>query len=139
MVVGLVTWLVAGSFQGFGVAHPLLAVGLLLLAATSFAALGFTTAVWARTFEQVNFIPTFVITPLTFLGGVFYSVEMLPPGLRAFTLANPVFYLVDGVRFGILGISDASPLAGTALVALLAVGSVAAAWAVLRSGWRLRG
>jgi ABC-2 type transport system permease protein len=139
MLVGGVTWAAAGLFTGFEIAHPGVALFLLLLVSIAFAALGLVTAVWAATFEQVNFFPTFLITPLTFLGGVFYSVEMLPPGLRAFTLANPVFYLVDGVRFGILGISDASPLAGTALVALLAVGSVAAAWAVLRSGWRLRG
>ena len=94
---------------------------------------------WARTFEQVNFVPTFVITPLTFLGGVFYSAQMLPPGLRALTLANPVFYLVDGVRYGLIGISDGSPLAGLAILLALAAGSLAGAYAMLASGYRLRG
>jgi ABC-2 type transport system permease protein len=139
MLVGGVMWVVAGFFTGFEVAHPLLALALLLLVSVAFGALGLVTAVWASTFEQVNFFPTFFITPLTFLGGVFYSVELLPPGLRAFTLANPIFYLVDGVRYGILGVSDAPPAAGAGLLGLLAAGSVAAAWAVLRSGWRLRG
>jgi ABC-2 type transport system permease protein len=84
-------------------------------------------------------VPTFFITPLTFLGGVFYSVEMLPPGFRRFTLANPIFYMVDGVRFGMLGISDAPPWRGAALLAALAVAALLAAYALLRSGYELRG
>lgn len=139
LLVGLVTWLVAALFAGFHVAHPLLALGLLVLAATAFAALGLLTAIWASSFEQVNFFPTFVITPLTFLGGVFYSIDMLPPSLRVFTALNPVYYLVDGVRFGMLGASASSPWASVALLAVVAAAAAGAAWAVLRSGWRLRG
>jgi ABC-2 type transport system permease protein len=139
LVVGVVMWVVAGAFSGFHLAHPLLALGLVVLAAVAFAALGLVTAIWATTFEQVNFFPTFFITPLTFLGGVFYSVEMLPPGLRAFTLVNPVFYMVDGVRYGMLGISDAPPAAGALLLAALAAAGLAAAYLILRSGWKLRG
>lgn len=138
-IVGGVTWLVAGVFEGFQLAHPLLALGLLLLAAIGFASVGLITAIWAKSFEQVNVVPTFIITPLTFLGGVFYSVDMLPPGLRAFTLWNPVFYMVDGLRYGMLGVSDASPWAGLAALGLLAVVATGAAYAILRSGWRLRG
>jgi len=139
LLVGGVTWAVAGAFEGFGLAHPLYALALVILAAILFAALGLVTAIWATSFEQVNFVPTFFITPLTFLGGVFYSVEMLPPALRRFTLANPIFYMVDGVRFGMLGISDAPPWAGAALLGALAALAVGAAWAMLRSGYRLRG
>ena len=139
MMVGVVMWTVAGVFTGFGIAHPLLALAVLLLAAVAFAAFGLMTAIWATTFERVNFFPTFLITPLTFLGGVFYSVAMLPPALRRVTLWNPVFYLVDVVRFGLLGISDAPPWAGAGLVAVLAAGSTGAAYAMLRSGYRLRG
>ncbi len=139
LLVGGIMWLVAGAFSGFGLAHPLLALLLLVLVAIAFAALGVMTAIWAGTFEQVNFFPTFFITPLTFLGGVFYSAAMLPPGLRWITLANPVFYMVDGVRFGMLGISDASPWAGGLLLAGLAAASVAGAYAMLRSGYKLRG
>ncbi len=139
LVVGGIMWIVAGLFEGFGLAHPLVALALVFLAAVLFASLGLLTAIWATTFEQVNFFPTFFITPLTFLGGVFYSVDMLPPGLRKFTLANPIFYMVDGVRFGMLGISGAPPWAGAALLLALATAAVAAAYAVLRSGYRLRG
>ncbi len=139
LLVGSIMWLVAGAFGGFTLAHPLVAVTSLALVAVGFAALGFMTAIWASSFEQVNFFPTFFITPLTFLGGVFYSVAMLPPALRRLTLLNPVFYLVDGVRFGMLGISDANPWAGPALVAVLATVSVTAAYLMLRSGYRLRG
>lgn len=139
LAVGVVTWTVAGFFGGFEVAHPALAIVVLLLAAVTFGALGFITAVWANTFEQVNFIPTFVITPLTFLGGVFYSAAMLPPTLRGFTHANPVFYVVDVVRFGLIGVSDASPWVGGLLLAGLAAAAIGAAYAVLRSGYRLRG
>lgn len=139
LVVGGVTWAVAGLFGGFELAHPLLALSLVTLAAISFSALGLVTAIWATSFEQVNFFPTFFITPLTFLGGVFYSISALPPGLRRLTLANPIFYMVDGVRFGMLGVSDAAPWVGAALLAGLAATSLTVAWAVLRSGYKLRG
>jgi ABC-2 type transport system permease protein len=139
LLVGLVTWAVAGLFGGFGLAHPALALLLLVLAAVTFAALGFMTAIWATTFEQVNFFPTFIITPLTFLGGVFYSAAMLPWALRRFTLANPIFYVVDGMRYGLLGKSDASPWVGTVLLACLAAAAVGGAYRLLRSGYKLRG
>jgi len=138
MTVGLVMWAVAGFFGSFSLAHPALALALLLLAAVSFSALGFMTAIWATTFEQVNFVPTFIITPLTFLGGVFTSAAMLPPALRGFTQANPLFYVVDGVRFGMLGISDASPWAGALLLFGLAAATVGGAYRMLASGYRLR-
>ncbi len=139
LLVGAVMWAVAGVFAGFELAHPLLAVLMLLLVAIAFAALGFVTAVWADSFERVNFFPTFIITPLTFLGGVFYSARMLTPGLRQFTLVNPVFYMVDGVRYGMLGLSDARPAVGLALVAALAALALGGAYLMLRSGYKLRG
>jgi len=139
LLVGGITWGVAGLFTGFEVAHPLLALAVVTLAAVAFAAGGVASAIWAQTFEQVNFFPTFFILPLTFLGGVFFSVRMLPPGLAAVAWANPIFYMVDGLRYAVLGASDASPWAGTGLVALLAAGALAASYLLLRSGWRLRG
>jgi ABC-2 type transport system permease protein len=139
LLVGTIMWIVAGTFEGFTLAHPLVAIVLVALAAVLFGSLGLVTAIWASTFEQVNFFPTFFITPLTFLGGVFYSVQMLPPALRRFTLANPIFYMVDGVRYGMLGISDAPPWAGAALLLALASGAVGLAYGMLRSGYKLRG
>ncbi|MEI7704767.1 MAG: ABC transporter permease, partial [Deltaproteobacteria bacterium] len=118
---------------------PAVATLLLVAVASGFAALGFLTATWAASFEQVNFLPTFVVTPLTFLGGVFYSASMAPPALRWLTRSNPVYYLVEALRWAVLGRSDVPPGAGLAVAAVLATGALAAAYAVLRSGWRLRG
>jgi ABC-2 type transport system permease protein len=139
LLVGAVTFAVAGVFTGFEVAHPLLALAVVTLAAVAFGAGGVASAIWAQTFEQVNFFPTFFILPLTFLGGVFFSVRMLSPGLAAVARANPVFYMVDGLRFAVLGSGDASPWLGIGLVLLLAAGTLGGAYLLLRSGWRLRG
>lgn len=137
--VGVLTWLVAAVFTGFEVAHPFLAVGSVVLVATAFGALGLIIAIWAEKFEQVNFVPTFVITPLTFLGGVFYSISMLPAGLRGFTLVNPVFYMVDAVRYGILGISETRPSIGLSILVALNAVCLAGAYMMLRTGYKLRG
>lgn len=138
-MVGLLMWLVAAFFTGFGLAHPLAAVGLVLLIAAAFGALGLMIAIWAEKFEQVNFVPTFLITPLTFLGGVFYSVSMLSPALERVTLMNPVFYMVDTVRWAMLGRSDSPPLLGGGILVGLCVATVGAAWIMLKSGYKLRG
>jgi ABC-2 type transport system permease protein len=139
LLVGAITFAVAGAFTGFEVAHPLLALAVVALAAVAFAAGGVASAIWAQSFEQVNFVPTFFILPLTFLGGVFFSVRMLPTGMAAVARANPIFYMVDGLRFAVLGVSDAPPWAGAGLALLLAAGALTAAYMLLRSGWRLRG
>jgi ABC-2 type transport system permease protein len=138
VLVGTATWLVAACFTSFDVAHPLLTVLFILLVAGSFGTLGVLTGIWAEKFEQVNLIPTFLITPLTFLGGVFYSVSRLPDFLQKLALANPVLYMVEGVRYGILGHSDVGP--GIGFVALVVMNGVtlfvAHRW--LRSGYKLR-
>jgi ABC-2 type transport system permease protein len=139
LIVGGIMWVVGALFTGFGLAHPLLAALLLVGVASGFAALGFLTATWAASFEQVNFLPTFVVTPLTFLGGVFYSASMAPPALRWLTRANPIYYLVESLRWTVLGRSDAPQAAGFLVAGVLAALAVAVAYAVLRSGWRLRG
>ncbi len=139
LLVGGVTFLVAGLFTGWQVAHPLLALAMIVAVAVVFAAMGVASAIWASSFEQVNFFPTFFLLPLTFLGGVFYSARALPPALIPFTRANPVFYMVDAVRFSMLGISDASPQVGASLVVLLAAAALTGTYLLLRSGWRLRG
>lgn len=139
LLVGGVTWVVAAAWVGFDVAHPFVALVAALLTATAFAALGLMAAVWSEKFEHVNFVPTFVITPLTFLGGVFYSVEMLPPTVAALTRVNPVFYLVDLLRYGMIGASDASPAIGLAIVAGLCVVAGAGAYWMLATGYKLRG
>jgi ABC-2 type transport system permease protein len=139
LLVGGLTWLAAGLAGGFDLAHPAFTLAVLVLLALVFASFGLMTAIWATSFEQVNFFPTFIITPLTFLGGVFYSVRMIPEPLRRFTLLNPVFYMVDAVRFGILGRAEAHPGAGVAVLAGVALVAVGGALRMLRSGYKLRG
>lgn len=139
MIVGSLMYLVAGLFTGFGLAHPLLTIVVLVGVAMAFAAMGLIVGIWADKFEQVNFVPAFVITPLTFLGGVFYSVQTIPAVLGNITRANPVFYLVDLVRYAMLGVHDAPVALGAGVLGAVLAVSIGVAWALLRSGYKLRG
>ena len=107
--VGLLTWGVAALFTGVSLAHAPAVLFFLLLASYVFSMLGLLAALWAEKFEQVNFFPTFVMLPLTFLGGVFYSVKELPRPWSTVSLFNPVVYMVEGLRYGMLGRSRLQP------------------------------
>jgi ABC-2 type transport system permease protein len=137
-LVGGAMWIVAGLFTTFDVAHPALALAFIFLVGCFFAASGLVAAIWAEKFEQVNLVPTFIITPLTFLGGVFYSVNRLPGVLRHIARVNPILYMVDGLRFGILGHSDVSPWVGVSMLLVLNAVALSAAWWCLKSGYKLR-
>lgn len=138
VAVGLLTWVVAGFFTTFHLAHPLVALGFLLIIAYCFATLGVLAALWAEKFEQINFFPTFVMLPLTFLGGVFYSVQRLPPPWRTVSLFNPMVYMADGMRFGVAGKADFSPWLGGGLLLVLAAVATAIALRALQVGYKLR-
>jgi ABC-2 type transport system permease protein len=99
--------------------------------------LGLIAGIWAEKFEQINFFPTFLMMPLTFLGGVFYSVRHLPEPFRTISLFNPVVHMVEGLRAGMLGLDDGSPL-GLGLLLVLAVGSTGVAFQMLRVGYKLK-
>ena len=114
LAVGLLTWAVALVFAGFQLAHPLVTLGFLLGTAYVFSVLGLVAAVWAEKFEQINFFPTFVMLPLTFLGGVFYSISRLPEPWRTISHFNPMVYMVEGLRYGMLGTSALPPGVGRA-------------------------
>lgn len=138
VLVGLAMWGIAGFFTNFSVAYPVWAMAYVFLVAVFFGTCGLLVAIWADKFEQINLVPTFVITPLTFLGGVFYSVDMLPSPFRQIVMFNPILYMVEGLRYGLLGQSDVSPWFGLmALVPLTAV-ALAVAYGWLRSGYNLR-
>jgi ABC-2 type transport system permease protein len=139
LVVGTIVWLVAALFTGFSVAHPLWMLAFAVLVGASFGLIGLAVAIWSDQFEQLNIIPTFVITPLTFLGGVFYSASMLPEPWQAITRANPILYMVEGLRYGILGASGVSPWIGLALTGGLAGATLALVWWMLATGYKLRG
>lgn len=140
LAVGAATWVVASLFQGeLLIARVGFAIAFGALAAIGFAAVGLLTGIWAEKFEHVNFVPTFVVTPLTFLGGVFYDVSQLPPAFASFSRFNPILYVVEGMRFAMLGSSSVPPfpsLAGLSIFVAIALGGCHVAF---RRGWKLRG
>lgn len=138
LVVGLLTWVVASIFTGFNLEHGLVAVYFMLIASYVFSVLGMLAAVWAEKFEQINFFPTFVMMPLTFLGGVFYSVRELPSPWNHISLFNPLVYMVEGLRYGMLGRSIFPPLLGGGILLGLAVVATVLAYLALRSGYKLK-
>ncbi|MGB5353385.1 MAG: ABC transporter permease [Woeseia sp.] len=108
LLVGSLVTVIALGFTSLKVEHPLITLSMVLLASTVFALAGFINAMFARKFDDISIIPTFVLTPLTYLGGVFYSISLLPEFWQKLSLANPILYMVNAFRYGILGTSDIS-------------------------------
>src|SRR6188768_2149351 len=106
LMVGVIVLLIAMFFTPVRIPHPFITLTTVLLGATIFSLAGFINAVYAKKFDDVAIVPTFILTPLTYLGGVFYSVKLLPPWAEAATHANPIFYMVNAFRYGLLGTSD---------------------------------
>ncbi len=138
LIVGGMTWATAALFVGPAVPHPAEALIAAILVSVAFAAAGLIVALWAEKFEQVNFIPTFVITPLAFLGGVFYSAAMLPHGFRVVLHFNPIYYMIESMRFALIGHTVERPWAGFGV--MLAIAAVLVSWALvlLKRGYKLR-
>ena len=105
-MVGIIVLVIAMFFTDVRIPHPLVTLSTVLLGATIFSLAGFVNAVYAKKFDDVAIVPTFILTPLTYLGGVFYSVKLLPPWAEAATHLNPIFYMVNAFRYGLLGASD---------------------------------
>jgi ABC-2 type transport system permease protein len=136
--VALVILATANLFVPVHVLHPVWMIGFLLLVAATFCLFGFIVGIWAKGFEQLQIIPMLIVTPLTFLGGAFYSIHILPEPWRTITLFNPVVYLISGFRWTFYGIADVSPgvsLAATAGFLIVCLGVVA--W-IFRTGYRLK-
>jgi ABC-2 type transport system permease protein len=138
LLVGVLTWGVASVFAGVHVAHPIAAVLFATLVAATFAWIGLAVAIWSDKFEQLNLVPTFVLTPLTFLGGVFYSPSMLPGVWGHIARANPVLYMVEGLRHALLGHADSSPLLGLVVTGGIAAAAGATVLWMLSTGYKLR-
>jgi ABC-2 type transport system ATP-binding protein len=138
LLVGALTWTTAALFVGFSIPHPILGLFAALLVSIAFSTAGLLVALWADKFEQVNFIPTFVITPLAFLGGVFYSAAMLPKGFRLVLHFNPIYYMIESMRYSLIGISAEDPWVGFGVLTLLTVGLVSWALVLLKRGYKLR-
>ena len=128
----------ARLFVPFGVAHPIWMAGFLVLTAATFSLFGFIIGIWADSFEKLNLVPLLVVTPLTFLGGSFYSIDMLPPFWRTVTLFNPVVYLVSGFRWSFFGVSDIDPGISLGMTVVFMAACVTGIWWIFRSGYRLK-
>jgi len=118
LLVGTLVTIIALFFTQLKVEHPLITISMVLLASMVFALAGFINAMFARKFDDISIIPTFVLTPLTYLGGVFYSISLLPEFWQKVSLANPILYMVNAFRYGILGTSDINIVHAYAIVAL---------------------
>jgi len=138
MLVGLGILGVALWVGWPGIVHPLWVLGFSLLGCITFAILGILAGIWANKFEQLAGFQNFIIMPLTFLSGVFYSVESLPPFWKQLSYFNPVFYIVDGFRFGFFGIAETAPWLSLVVVLAHALGLTVLSLSVLKRGYRLR-
>jgi len=137
LVGGLVT-VVALFFADLRVAHPLTTVAVLLLTASLFSIAGFINGIFANSFDDISIVPTFVLTPLTYLGGVFYSIDLLSPFWQSMSMLNPILYMVSTFRYGILGVSDTPPGAALAFIAVFTVVLFGYALWLLRRGVGIR-
>ena len=138
IILGLITLAVARLFVEFHIQHPLWMIGFLVLTSVTFSLFGFIIGVWADGFEKLQIIPLMVITPLTFLGGTFYSINMLPEFWQKVTLFNPVVYLVSGFRWSFYGVSDVSVSISLGMtVVFLVVCLFAVRW-IFKTGYRLK-
>jgi ABC-2 type transport system permease protein len=137
-VLGLVILATARIFVPYEIGHPFVMLAFLVLTSVTFSLFGFLTGIWADGWEKLSIIPTLVITPLTFLGGSFYSIDMLPGVWKTIALFNPVVYLVSGFRWSFYGVSDVG--VGISLAATLGFLAVclAAVTVIFRTGWRLK-
>lgn len=138
VIIGAIIFATAHAFVDISVAHPLLMVGFLVLMAVTFCLFGFIIGVWAQSFEQLQIIPLLVVYPLTFLGGAFYSLDMLPPIWQTVTLFNPVVYLISGFRWTFFGVGDVGIGVSMGAVALFLALCLGIVFWMFRTGYRLK-
>ena len=137
-MIGLIILATSAFFVPLQILHPVWMLMFLLLTALTFSLFGFVLGIWATSWEKLQFVPSLVVTPLTFLGGSFYSIDMLPGFWRTISLFNPVVYLISGFRWSFYGKSDVNVLISLGLVlAIMAACFAVISW-MIRSGWRLR-
>ncbi|HEY0328375.1 MAG TPA: ABC transporter permease [Rhodopseudomonas sp.] len=138
IVLGLIILCTAGLFVPLHVMHPFWMLAFLVLTAVTFSLFGFIIGVWAGNFEQLQVIPLLVISPLTFLGGSFYSINMLPPGWQTVAMLNPVVYLISGFRWSFYEISDVSLSVSLGITLGFLVICMATVWWIFKTGYRLK-
>jgi ABC-2 type transport system permease protein len=138
VMLGVLILVTARAFVPYEILHPVWMLVFLILTAATFSLFGFIIGVWAGSFEQLQVVPLMILTPLTFLGGAFYSISMLPPLWQKITLFNPVVYLISGFRWSFYGTADVNVVASAAAtLCFLALCIVAVAW-IFRTGYKLK-
>ena len=138
VILGVVILITARLFVPFSVEHPFWMIAFLVLTSVTFALLGFLIGIWADSWEKIQIVPMMVVTPLTFLGGSFYSIDMLPPTWQTVSLFNPVVYLVSGFRWSFYGISDVGVELSLAMTLLFLSACLAMVWWIFRTGYKLK-
>jgi ABC-2 type transport system permease protein len=138
ILLGLVILATAWLFVPLHIIHPVWMIGFLVLTALTFSLLGFVIGLWADGFEKLQLVPLLIITPLTFLGGTFYSINILPPFWQTVTLFNPVVYLISGFRWSFFEVSDVSPMISLAMVGLFLAICLVLVWWIFKTGYRLK-
>ncbi len=138
LIIGLITLATASFFVDVSIAHPVMMVVFLVLTAITFSLAGFIIGIWAKNFEQLNIVPMLVVPPLTFLGGSFYSIDMLPPFWQTVSHFNPVLYLVSGFRWSFFEIADVNPLISLAMIAVFLTFCLSLVAWIFKTGYRLR-
>jgi ABC-2 type transport system permease protein len=138
VILGLIILATAGLFVPLEVTHPLWMIAFLVLTSVSFSLFGFLLGIWAEGFEKLQLVPFLIITPLIFLGGSFYSVEMLPPFWQTVTLFNPVVYLISGFRWSFYGIADVSVGVSLGMTVVFLAICLTTVWWIFKTGYRLK-
>ncbi|BCA63905.1 sugar ABC transporter permease [Sphingomonas sp. HMP9] len=138
VILGLIILATASFFVDLRIEHPLAMIAFLVLTAIAFSLFGFIIGVWANGFEQLNFVPALLITPLTFLGGAFYSIDMLPQPWRTVSLFNPVVYLISGFRWSFFGQGDVAVGISLAVTAGFLAACLIVIALIFKTGWRMK-
>jgi ABC-2 type transport system permease protein len=138
IILGLIILATSGLFVPLEIAHPLWMLAFLVLTSVTFSLFGFILGIWAEGFEKLQLVPFLIITPLIFLGGSFYSVDMLPPFWQTASLFNPVVYLISGFRWSFYGIADVSVGVSLAMTVFFLAICLATVWWIFKTGYRLK-
>jgi ABC-2 type transport system permease protein len=138
IILGMIILATAALFVPLEIRHPFYMIAFLVLTAATFSLFGFIIGLWADDFQKLQVIPLMVVTPLTFLGGAFYSIDMLSPTWQKIALLNPVVYLISGFRWSFYGISDVNVAISAAAILGFLVACLVFVWWIFKTGWRLK-
>ncbi|MAR89613.1 MAG: sugar ABC transporter permease [Pseudomonadales bacterium] len=138
LIVGVLILITARWFVDYHILHPVWMLGFLALTSVTFSLFGFIIGIWADSFEKLQLIPLMVVTPLAFLGGSFYSIDMLPPFWQTVTLFNPVVYLISGFRWSFYGVADVNVAVSLGMTLLFLVLCLGTVWWIFKTGYRMK-